>query len=211
MNEKQDRLSAWQRQIDKFKKSREHQVYANTVAKPVPFLVIAQDGEWNYKRPFEMYWNLSKRSFDQNLKKWKAMIYNWYVKRLTPKEAKIRYRDWEEQIARIKNSPWYTVWKSNTGGVDPVLPPPTENMVELVRSLIEQRFQSELNRWESSMERYLFIPAQQQIRDWSDIKCAYCQGKAYYKCPCFRIGYCTVHCQRDDWKTHKKVCSTMEK
>ena len=134
----------------------------------------------------------------------------------------VRFNQWEKQIQLFKNTEVYRYYRLHASDEDrlddglPMTPRLTregkwshKNPIVNVETTSKRSFDGILRKWKTSIWTWvdanrIFIPQQY---DFDDSKCNLCGQKAVWKCPCFRVGYCSEECQTKAWPTHKPNCT----
>ena len=217
------RLEQWQKQVDLFKNTEDYIYYRENVVgnnSDLPITPrITKRGQWTLHNPVVNVKITSQGRFDDLLNQWRSE-----VERLVKQEKQIRLRleQWQKQVDLFKNTEDYIYYRLHVSNEErlkqnlPMTPRISrnghwsrKNPVINVNVTSKRSFDGTMKRWKREIhewvqEHRLFVPQQ---FDFDDSKCESCGGKATYKCPCFRVGYCSKDCQTEAWPKHRETCT----
>ena len=128
-------------------------------------------------------------------------------KNLEPyKEYRSRVDNEERLRLNLPMTPRITREKGVWSRKDPIVNVETYSKRAIAGILTQ--WKREIHAWNaenpSPKDEHMFIPEQ---FDFDDSKCESCGSRATYKCPCYRVGYCSKDCQATAWPTHREMCS----
>lgn len=142
--------------------------------------------------------------------------------RVTPEEAQKRLEQWQNQVDKFKESEYYIYYRLHVSNEErlrenlPMTPRITKkgywshkNPIINVYETSKRSFDGNMSAWKKKVydwykENNVFTPEQY---DFDDSKCEWCGERAKYKCPCYRVGYCSKDCQKESWPKHREKCT----
>ena len=134
----------------------------------------------------------------------------------------LRVQQWQKQIDLFKKSDTYIYYRLHVTDEERLQQnlPMTPRIARQgkwtrkkplinVEVTSKRSFDGNLSRWKREIwdwvnENRIFVPQQY---DFDDSKCEWCGERAKWKCPCFRVGYCSKECQTAGWETHSVNCT----